>query len=128
MLVFKYYYYNLDYNNNSIMADDINPLKILPIIYGFIDKSVFEIILHTCRRTDIPPKLKKKAVMISFILIDIYVSEVISFIPEVVSSIPRKMYSKNLLLKKIIDIIFDSCSIEIINENNRINPQTILNV
>ena len=128
MLVFKYYYYNLDYNNNSIMADDINPLKILPIIYGFIDKSVFEIILHTCRRTDIPPKLKKNVVMVSFILIDMYVSEVISFIPAVVSSIPRKMYSKNLLLKKIIDIIFDSCSIEIINENNRINPQTILNV
>ena len=128
MLVFKYYYYNLDYNNNSIMADDINPLKILPIIYGFIDKSVFEIILNTCRRTDIPPKLKKNVVMVSFILIDMYVSEVISFIPAVVSSIPRKMYSKNLLLKKIIDIIFDSCSIEIINENNRINPQTILNV
>ena len=110
------------------MADDINPLKILPIIYGFIDKSVFEIILHTCRRTDIPPKLKKKAVMTSFVLVDMYDSEVISFIPEVVSSIPSKMYSKNLLLKKNIDIIFDSCSIEIINENNRINPQTILNV
>ena len=43
------------------------PCNIFPKIYGLIDKSVFDVMLNTCSKTDIPPKPNKKEVKIIFI-------------------------------------------------------------
>ena len=32
-------------------------------MYGFIDKSVFEVMLNTCKNTEIPPKPSRNAVI-----------------------------------------------------------------
>ena len=39
---------------------DISPCNNLPYIYGFIDKSVFETMLNTCKNIDNPPKPRKR--------------------------------------------------------------------
>jgi len=46
--------------NIKISIVEIIACNIFPIIYGFIEISVFEIMLKTCRRIDIPPKPSKQ--------------------------------------------------------------------
>lgn len=109
------------------------PCKILPNIYGFIDKSVFEVILSTCNKTEIPPNPSKNAENKIFIeSIFIWIFE-INEIPFVISKIPVK----NGVIKfvgicnKLNDgiTIFDNIpntllvfNIEIITENNTTKP------
>ena len=38
------------------------PCNSFPYIYGLMDKSLLEVILRTCNKTEIPPKPRKKAV------------------------------------------------------------------
>jgi len=53
-----------------------------------MDKSVFEVILRTCSKIEIPPKPRRKAVKI--ILIDIFLHAILEIllIPFVISNIP----------------------------------------
>ena len=43
------------------------PCKHFPIIYGFIERFTLEVILKTCKVTDIPPNPSKKADMITIV-------------------------------------------------------------
>ena len=57
-------------------------------MYGFIDKSVFEVILNTCRKTEIPPKPRRKAAKIILIESFLHAIEEIILIPFVISNKP----------------------------------------
>ena len=59
-------------------------------MYGLIDKSDFETKLKTCKKTEIPPKPKRKDVRIIFIDICFSLIFAIKFIPFVISNIPVK--------------------------------------
>ena len=71
-------------------------------------KSDLEIILQTCNSTEIPPKPNKKEV--ANILLSRLKPEIveISFIPEVISSIPRIIYSARIFLPKTKDTILEA--------------------
>ena len=59
-----------------------------PKIYGLIDKSVFEIVLQTCSKTEMPPNPRRKEAII--ILIESFFSGILQtiFKPLVSSKIP----------------------------------------
>ena len=46
---------------------EIAPLKNFPIMYGFIDKSQLDIVLHTWKTTEIPPNPNKNEVQTSLL-------------------------------------------------------------
>ena len=91
-----------------------------------MDKSVLDITLHTCNRTEKPPNPNKNDVTI--ICNGSTVSDMvdISLIPLVISNIPNITYSVHVL--PINDNIPDTCSIDIIKEKSITNPHTMLNV
>lgn len=64
------------------------PCKILAKIYGLIDKSVFDTILKTWRKTEIPPSPSKNAERIMLIEICFIWIVDIKAIPFVISKIP----------------------------------------
>lgn len=112
------------------------PWRIFPYIYGLIDKSVLEVILNTCKRTEIPPKPSKNAVII--ILIDSFLKAIfeIIFIPLVISNNPVKIPDIKLvsILKKLHNGVNNSSNIsskwldfkiDIMLENITTNPPII---
>ena len=64
------------------------PCNSFPKIYGLIDKSLLEVILSTCNKTEIPPKPSKKAVI--NILIESFLQAILEIvlIPFVISKKP----------------------------------------
>ena len=105
----------------------------LPRIYGFIDKSVFAIVLQTCNNIDIPPRPRRKEAIIMFI--DKFFSGMLHIIfkPFVNSRIPEMkpvqnvegICSKLKICCKLFDNICNNwlaCIIEIITENSTTNP------
>ena len=116
---------------------DISPCNNLPYIYGFIDKSVFETMLNTCKNIDNPPKPSKRDV--SMILIDSSFMDIdaINDIPFVISKRPfingaiKKVgilmslkIGENINVKRFNNLL--DLSIEIITENNTTNPPIII--
>lgn len=80
------------------MAENI-PCNILPIIYGFIEISLLEIILNTCNNIEIPPNPNRKEDKIILIEISLQAIELICLTPFVTSIIPdKKLLAKALLL------------------------------
>ena len=77
--------------NIIINEAETTPLNIFPKIYVLIDKSVEEITLQTCRRTEIPPIPSKKAVITKFKNSDDWDIVEINWIPLVISKIPNKV-------------------------------------
>ena len=73
----------------DIKTEEIIPLINLPIIYGFIDISVLEIVLHTCKRTHKPLNPNKNDVGTSLEKMDELIDE-ISLMPVVISRRPYK--------------------------------------
>lgn len=72
-------------------------------MYGLIDKSDFETRLKTCKKTEIPPKPKRKDVRIIFIDICFIFILAIKLIPFVISKIPVKIELAKVegILKKL---------------------------
>ena len=108
----------------------------MPYIYGLIDKSVLEVMLNTCRRTEIPPKPSKNAVIIIFI--DNFLKAIFEmiFIPLVISNKPVKIPDIKLvsIFKKLHNGVNISSNIsskwldlriDIILENITTNPPII---
>lgn len=57
-------------------------------MYGFIDKSVFEVMLNTCKNTEIPPKPSRNAVITRLIERFLLLIDEIVWIPFVISNNP----------------------------------------
>ena len=64
-----------------------------------MDRSLFDVILYTCKNTEIPPKPSRNAERIMFILIDFMGIIEICLIPLVISNIPVKMGVQKLVSK-----------------------------
>lgn len=105
-------------------------------MYGLIDKSVFEVILRTCKSTEIPPKPSKNDAKI--ILIDIALIFILEIneMPFVISSMPvsKGVVKSEGICKnekhgiKKVDNIFArwlTLNIDIITENITTNPPII---
>ena len=102
-------------------------------MYGLIDKSVLEVILSTCKSTEIPPKPSKNAVNIMFIESFLQATSEILFIPFVISKMPqrrglikevsicRMLNSGEIQVERIFIIPLDF-KIEITLENITTNP------
>lgn len=109
------------------------PCKIFPYKYGFIDKSVLEVILNTCKKIEIPPKPSKNDV--NRILIEIFLQAILEiiWIPFVISNKPvrnpctkvvsiLKKLNTGEIAKLVIEIIPLAFKIDIILEKITINP------
>ena len=111
----------------------ITPCMHLPMKYFFIDKSVCEIILKTCSKTEMPPKPSKNADKIIFCETLFIFTKAVKLTPFVSSKIPQssgwaKFISKPKIFKKgesRIPTCSKICSlskIEIKTENITTNP------
>lgn len=70
---------------------DSKPCNSFPYMYGFMDRSLLDVILYTCKKTEIPPKPSRNAERIIFMLIVFIGIIEICLIPLVISSIPVRM-------------------------------------
>ena len=115
----------------------ITPCNNLPKMYGFIDKSVFETILNTCKNIDIPPIPSKKEVNIIFNEIAFICIFEINDIPFVISKKPVRIGATKVVgifkrLKQgdiIIVSIFKNLlalNIDIITEKSTTKPPIII--
>ena len=98
------------------------PCIIFPYKYGFIDRSVLEVMLNTCRKTEIPPKPSKKAVKITFKLIALICIEAICLMPFVISSSPVS----NGIQKE--ELILKSFKIGLKNNDNKLNMPLLFKI
>ena len=80
----------------------ITPCMHLPMKYFFIDKSVCEIILKTCSKTEIPPKPSKNADKIIFCDTLFIFTKAVKLTPFVSSKIPQSSgWAKLKFSKKV---------------------------
>ena len=105
-------------------------------MYGLIDKSDFETTLKTWNKIEIPPRPRRKAVIIMFTEIFFKGIFEIILIPFVISKIPvnkeleisfgtlRKLQIGSKV-KEIISVMWEVFNIEIITEKSTINPPII---
>lgn len=109
------------------------PCNSFPKIYGLMDKSLLEVILSTCNKTEIPPNPSKKAVI--NMLIEIFLQAILEIvlIPFVISKKPVNRGSIKegeicIKLKNGVAMISIICvmpldfKIEIIEEKMTTNP------
>ena len=109
------------------------PCNSFPKIYGLIDKSLLEVILSTCNKTETPPKPSKKAVI--NMLIESFLQAILEIvlIPFVISKKPVNSGSIKegeicIKLKNGVAMISIICvmpldfKIEIIEEKMTTNP------
>ena len=112
------------------------PCNSFPKIYGLIDKSLLEVILSTCNKTEIPPKPSKNAVI--NMLIESFLQAILEIllIPFVISKNPVNSGSIKegetcIKLKNGVAMISTICvmpldfKIEIIEEKMTTNPPII---
>lgn len=115
------------------------PCNVLPIMYGLIDKSLWEVILIICNKTEIPPKPSINEVRIILIEMAFICIQEILEIPFVISKKPINIGFTNEfgICKKLKNgvekfvkngNIWLSSKIEIITENNTTNPPIIKSV